>query len=1450
MRLFHSILCAGVLALTGTWLDAQVDPKLQACLTDVLDVYQGKGGAKPEVITLVDNSGSMEQLAWDHRYYANLNVDFHKWGSGDGDVVFSYVEDRYINSVSLAKLYWRSGVYVSDPYTRYLVLEVNVGTAGDPKLIFGRLVKPDGNFVTKDDVGGRETPNDWLQRASHVRFSFSTTATTYTYNDTPYFVANTNWVASPLGTSLDYNTTPGAIQGKDGVRVVDIPLPWAVFDRVPKSEARLLSPAPTGLSAARDNGHPQHMYLFDPVPSYPTAAQYYEVDTHWRESKSANVSLGGVGGVMVDGNGLIRPAIRFHKDYLWWCFFGQDVKAGSETGDPVVKYTGTNAGGYVIPDIREGGAAFVGGDITSPTDSSGAYRAITSGGGNGLPAMTRLQAVKYALIKTWISQQDKVWWCTRFLHCGGDGYQENGRSLPASSFSSSTSKGNPGDRMLLFLQPPTQSNNPDVNMTSIQRLNAPNQTPLTFALLNTYAQMADTTKGGTVFASTTMTGEGDPKKIPACRKSFVIVLSDGAPNDDDSNYAGGDGLALGSGDPFAVGHFKTSFNMSTIAPKQTNFNIWTLSGVVAHVTPSVDDAKTKTGWPTNNENPAIAVEPPFLIKTRVPEYHRRTNTIAIGISMTGRLGDNYPSGRLGPKGGMYKTALYGWESRGTFDPDNLPAPYDATNNDKEVNPFFFDAQSPDQIADALAAAMDVTRTVTNTMSAPVAPLVGLGVGNQMYLGTFTTGQDDPTWDGDLLTVGLRVVGNKVEFLHRDGNTLVGGVNKDSAIWSAADMLSNESTGKGWKNRNLWTLKPDATNPALFTKTLLAWKEITTAADLPNSVLKVATDAERRSLIRFMMGADSTAQEDAAAVTSITKNRKDMMGAIINSTPTILEFPTSKVPTGRLGSWMTSNATLVNKRFRVILVGDNQGIFHCFGEVSGQTSTGLLQAEVDELWGIIPPDILSGINTWRSGIKYRYMVDGSPIAYLNESGIPNGLVDNSDIVRVIFSLRKGGRSYYAVKFTDNDPTKPEIAWMLRPDDSTDSVVSSMGFSTGTPALARVAVGGLLRDVYLIGGGLTTYDVDKQYGKALGRSIVAVDVFSGDIRKTWDFTSQNLGCISTGVVPVEVIQGSYKAQRVYFTDANGGLYALGGALDSTTKLRQDTHEVNNWALRKVFASKYNQELTLNVIKYGSNVNSTAPAVFNMPYGYPAISTTFPKAVSAVGVAFGMGDRNDPMDRDVINPGGGGTVYPDKVNRFVVILDRADALDSHLTEDSLQDLTNVPYTADTTAKDALISPNSATYYLNSKPGYYLNFNSAKAPVRQPGETTMWFYEKMVVSPIVLNGSLFFTIFGPETTNTDPCISKGGTSTTYRMANVLNPEFNNGTRKSTELGDSGYYHQYNDIPSELASVGLGAVLQVGEVRVSGEETSGGVGTVAPIAIPGSALSNLPRPRAWRIIR
>lgn len=1406
LRMFRPLMILAV--LLGTSLHAQLDPRLQKSDTDVLDVYQG-AAANPELLTLFDFSVSMVEVFHHARYFSSYEQDdnLKTWPLG--------VTTR-ADGISVPNWYTivpgdkdRGGWYNYDNRTVVAILN----TTTNPWTV--EFWKGYGTNDPTKMKNSNNTTACLITGARLVDRTGNLVSTPTTSSSTQSDVWDVLQKATHARATLTYDGKP---------RTVDLPLPYTVHE---------ISSA----EGTSDNS-PQSNFILD-QKAWGGEGATVQIDTSVI-SETNVVDKDRVLGQLTDdtwgtlasnqGNKsrywLLR-LFHYHADYLWWAFFGKRV----------IKLDGTGAEDttdFVIPD----------------SDAAKAFA-------NGLPNVTRVQQLKIATISAWLENQDKVWWAIRFL----DPNEQN------KTFDNNNGSGGTELRNIQLLKPATASGKLDSGMRTAFTDKVPStSTPLTHSMGNAYAQLTLGTSSSRFSADNT---EGTSKGVPPCRQSFVAVFTDGLPNESPMPQGG---------DPYGAKGDKSAsadVGLDTLQPGGINFNIWTLAGVAAQMEkPSVNSSTF--GWA------------PFWVSNRPKGAPRKIRTMTVGMGLAGTLRE--PDGKtlstVGGKAMLYRAALYGNPKNGSWTTALPPYdPKDTTTNDPSKNPFFFDARNPGALIDAMRNIVAEVVKASSSLSAPSSPLVGLSLGNQVYLGLFQT-SESAAWPGDLVMTGLRLGQNTIDFVDKDSQISTS-INSANAVWSAKKLLL-DSSQKSWKFRKVLSTKPG-------TDELKPFEEPNTD-DFPATALNT-TDELRPSLIQFVRGAmanPASGEED--------RNRTDIMGDIISSSPAVLEYPLSMADSSSiLSSFKAANPDLKDVRFRVIFVGSNQGLFHAFGEVSGYKMTTLKDADgvvvndaagnpvqfkqpygaVDELWSFFPPDFLKfipalmGVGTG----KHLYGVDGSPVVYFKDSPSAtvsdNGKVTSGDDVRVIIGLRKGGRSYYA--FDVKDPFNPLLAWRLRADEHTEPAIKNMGYATSTPAVARVntGTGSTVRDLLFLGGGLSTANLDAEFGAKLGRSLIAVDVMNGPSSytngylQTWDFTAsplkdmtrfQNMGSISTGVAPMEFLPNTGKTQRVYFADQptdltrGSAVFALGSVdLATNNVFRLDNSWVENWKLgtgqgvRKIYQA------------VAGRIISTTPVPFRLDGPIPNVRTVAPTvAPAAVGVAVGLGDRNDPMDRDSINPPVASGSTPGS-NRFVVAFDRQDSYSlpvkgsvdaSGLVDTDLIDLTGV-----SALNDPLITPGSPTYFLKTGFGYYLTYPGGKT-----NGTGGFYYPKTVNASSVLNGVLLFSIFTPGTpadaTGNTSCLGQGQTDT-YRICNVMGPLFNLGkpvdgsTFNSLSTNCSGIVLSFANIAGELTSLGTSVAIQSGQ----GKTTTGDAGLLdnagAQVGGVFGKKGNFAfRPRAWRIVR
>ena len=1142
-----------------------------------------------------------------------------------------------------------------------------------------------------------------------------------------------------------------------------------------------------------------------------------------------------------------------------------------------------------------------------------------------IPSVTRLQAIKQAAIQSWINYQADVLWAFRCLDTPGEAgggtastFSNDSTTTPLAPIASTTHYDGVGSAWSVLNNTSSQgynltttestSGNSTNGMNRIASLFAAGQTPLTYAVARSLAQYGDPSSTS-VFNAVEAAAD-----VSQCVNHYIMLFTDGLDNN-------GNFTTNQSASPYIKVNGSTSTldvvggNQTILAdtskinsPTSGYFNMFTFAGIGAHL----GDSGLGTGNYMTATDPGTSVSsgaPSTFLPMTIYKRHgtvfnapQRVTFMTMGVSLGGIYTDTTSpkyncwltavSGNpASPHTGNLATDFHAFTSADWI-PDVVGPPASTTGHVATGAVYYFDATDPNKLVSAMTNMFKIAAgsVGNNATASPILPFVGASLGGEVYMGNFQPPiGGGVVWPGDLLMFGTRETTTGISILDKNANPTTT-LDKTTAQWAASEALANS---RNWNARKLWTRVPntgaDKTNHAMVSFTYLR----TPYTNVIKPLVAVGqSDNVKIQAVQFAMGGDISTVT-APTAPAATAYRSNIMGDIISSTPAAVEYKLSDVSASianytRLNNMIASNS---GNRFRIILVGTNQGWLHCFGEVtknatvtdSGGKSQNIVTAAVDELWSFMPTDFLSNLN-WITGVnnKHKLLVDGSPSIYWldlpsSSGGAGNGVIDAAERAIAVFGLGKGGRSYYAIDI--HDPFNPSLKWSLVPDESANfdtarnltgldnttliSMISNMGFSTCTPSYGRILFNSVVRDAVFLGGGFSTPLVDTQYGlsssttpQGLGRSVFALDVYTGDVLAAVDMTDSKMGGssvgpVSAGLIPFEFILDSGMAQRAYFMDYWGGLWSWGNKAvsDSGTYkgFRIDNSELTGWKVRKVFQDDNNAAS-------GKGGRYTAlPAPFRVGSTPTFPVTTGASLPAAVGIAMISGDRNNPADQGYTTSNVAPvhhdlTVVFDRQDSRNYLLDTATGPDTGIvpsigTNDLLEPLSSTKVTDGMAPSCSnpfgVFTTTCSNYYLGTgttpKYGYYVALPSA--------DSTTGYTAKGITPPMVLANTLFYAYFTP--TSFDYCSGGLGTTTSSIIADVMNPIANDG-RTGVAI-ESGVVNTWSGVASNYIAVGTKEVIQGGTAIVKG---------VTSIAVPliSTSLSvpqvRSPKARVWRTVQ
>lgn len=218
-----------------------------------------------------------------------------------------------------------------------------------------------------------------------------------------------------------------------------------------------------------------------------------------------------------------------------------------------------------------------------------------------------------------------------------------------------------------------------------------------------------------------------------------------------------------------------------------------------------------------------------------------------------------------------------------------------------------------------------------------------------------------------------------------------------------------------------------------------------------------------------------------------KDRYWKMGDVNHSTPVVTGPPSEDSLI--MGAGYAEFKEAYAMRQKVLYVGANDGMLHCFDTATGE-----------ELWGFIPYNLLRKLKNMyavdaANGTRYYahdIYVDGTPsVADVQINGAWRTVLVTGQGPGSGSALAGGLNYYWALDVTD--PTNPLPLWEITHKDAQDPPRITMGETWSTPAIGKVNHNGTARWVAFMGSG---YDNDPAADIA-GRRFYVVRIDTGAI-----------------------------------------------------------------------------------------------------------------------------------------------------------------------------------------------------------------------------------------------------------------------------------------------------------------------------------------------------------------
>lgn len=439
---------------------------------------------------------------------------------------------------------------------------------------------------------------------------------------------------------------------------------------------------------------------------------------------------------------------------------------------------------------------------------------------------------------------------------------------------------------------------------------------------------------------------------------------------------------------------------------------------------------------------------------------------------------------------------------------------------------YYTADNTAELSTALTRIVAEVLAVNSTFTAPAVSVNAFNRTvhlDQLFFTIFKP-SERPHWDGNLKRFDLGNYDGELLILDKNNQPAVDpntGFFKDTAVswWTLSDQSPDGgearlggAAGQISLPRKVYTWLGSA-------KSLKAGDNAFSESNpsITKSMLGIdgATDSYRTELLKWARGVDLDDEDDDGQ----TSDGRRIMGDPLHSKPVVVTYG---------GSDDTLDFT--------VFMTTNDGYLHAIDAQTGQ-----------EHFAFIPKEVFPNLdklyqNNAATDSKI-YGLDSPITAWINDVN-GNGIVESDDHVYIYFGQRRGGSNYYALDVSDRDD--PQVLWQI--NDQTAGF-AELGQSWSQPRVAKVNVGGTVRDVVIFAGGYdTNQDSAHSYSEdSRGRAVFMVDARTGALiwRAGPSGSGANLVLADMkNSIPSEVrvidVNADGLADRMYVGDTGGRIF----------------------------------------------------------------------------------------------------------------------------------------------------------------------------------------------------------------------------------------------------------------------------------------------------------------------